>query len=54
MTVNNAVKSGLPTLLVGLLFFQAAVNGLMLEFEDPPNAPVSYRTINGIWWGCAR
>ena len=35
--------------LIGILFFQAAVSGLMLEFKDPENAPLPYRTINGIW-----
>ena len=35
--------------LIALLFFQAAVKGLKHEFDEPANAPVGYRTVNGIW-----
>ena len=35
--------------LIALLFFQAAVKGLKEEFKEPHDAPVAYRTVNGIW-----
>lgn len=35
--------------LIALLFFQAAVKGLKDEFDEPHDAPVAYRTVNGIW-----
>ena len=35
--------------LIALLFAQAAVKGLVDEFKLPEEAPVAYRTINGLW-----
>ena len=35
--------------LIALLFFQAAVKGLKHEFEEPHDASVAYRTVNGVW-----
>jgi hypothetical protein len=35
--------------LIALLFFQAAVKGLKQEFEEPHDAPIGYRTVNGVW-----
>uniref|UniRef100_A0A7S0NNA0 Bicarbonate transporter-like transmembrane domain-containing protein n=1 Tax=Micromonas pusilla TaxID=38833 RepID=A0A7S0NNA0_MICPS len=35
--------------LIALLFLQAAVKGLKDEFEEPHDAPVAYRMVNGIW-----
>jgi hypothetical protein len=35
--------------LIALLFFQAAVKGLKDEFDEPHDAPVAYRTVNGVW-----
>ena len=35
--------------LIALLFLQAAVKGLEHEFDYPADAPVAYRTVNGLW-----
>eukprot|EP00227_Mantoniella_beaufortii_P017279 CAMPEP_0197574932 /NCGR_PEP_ID=MMETSP1326-20131121/505_1 /TAXON_ID=1155430 /ORGANISM="Genus nov. species nov., Strain RCC2288" /LENGTH=623 /DNA_ID=CAMNT_0043137603 /DNA_START=78 /DNA_END=1952 /DNA_ORIENTATION=+ len=35
--------------LIGILFFQAAVKGLQLEFEAPAEASLAYRQVNGVW-----
>ena len=35
--------------LIAVLFLQAAVKGLKEEFNEPHDAPIGYRTVNGIW-----
>lgn len=35
--------------LIAVLFLQAAVKGLKEEFNEPHEAPIAYRQVNGLW-----